>query len=155
MTLGTARTIIREEGKRLTVYLDTEEHPTVGIGHKVVPTDQLQRGDTITEERCDKLFQADFKRAQSDATAIAYHAALGRQSPLVYHTLTCMVFQMGYLGVFSFSKMLAAMRRHDYALAANEMLSSRWARQTPARAQRLTDGICGFAKQVERRRVVW
>jgi lysozyme len=48
-----------------------------------------------------------------------------------------MVFQMGASGVSKFRKMLAALDKKDYDLAATEMLDSRWHEQTPKRAQRL------------------
>ena len=59
----------------------------------------------------------------------------------VLDVLTEMSFQMGFHGVLNFKKMLAALDADDYALAADEMLDSRWAKQTPGRAQEMSDII--------------
>ena len=48
-----------------------------------------------------------------------------------------MCFQLGENGVRGFTKMLAAVRAADYETAADGMLESAWARQTPERAQEL------------------
>jgi lysozyme len=48
-----------------------------------------------------------------------------------------MAFQMGFGGLSLFRKMLAAIEAEDFSTAADEMLSSLWARQTPGRAEQL------------------
>ena len=50
-----------------------------------------------------------------------------------------MAYQMGVGGVLRFRKMLDALEAGDFEHAADEMLDSRWARQTPKRAQELAD----------------
>ena len=62
----------------------------------------------------------------------------------VLDVLTEMSFQMGFHGVLNFKKMLAALTDKNYALAADEMLDSRWAKQTPGRAQEMSDIIRGL-----------
>ena len=39
-----------DEGERLDVYNDHLDQPTVGIGHLVLPTDNLALGDNISPE---------------------------------------------------------------------------------------------------------
>ena len=56
-----------------------------------------------------------------------------------------MSYQMGVRGVNNFRNMWAALQAEDYERAAAEMLDSRWARQTPGRAQSLSDIIRGLA----------
>ena len=48
-----------------------------------------------------------------------------------------MAFQMGTAGLVGFKNTLAMIERGDYAGAAQGMLNSRWAQQTPARAHRM------------------
>ena len=48
-----------------------------------------------------------------------------------------MAYQMGVPRVMGFKRMLAALERKDWQRAADEALDSRWAEQTPARAQRV------------------
>lgn len=50
-----------------------------------------------------------------------------------------MAFQLGIFGLKKFSNMLGALRSTDYKRAADEMLDSLWAKQTPRRAQELSD----------------
>ena len=44
------------EGRRNDVYLDTLNKPTVGIGHLVVPGDNLEVGDVITDAQVSAFF---------------------------------------------------------------------------------------------------
>ena len=52
-----------------------------------------------------------------------------------------MSYQMGVKGMLKFSNMIDAIERLDYETAANELLDSKYARQTPARAKRNADII--------------
>jgi lysozyme len=51
--------------------------------------------------------------------------------------LVDMSFQMGVDGVLGFHDTLKALDAKDFALAAQHMLASKWAKQTPSRAQQL------------------
>ena len=48
-----------------------------------------------------------------------------------------MVFQLGKRGVSRFAKMWEALGNQDYDEAANQMLDSRWHKQTKSRAESL------------------
>ena len=50
-----------------------------------------------------------------------------------------MVFQLGIGGVSKFKNMWKALEKEDYYTASQEMLDSRWARQTPKRAEDLSN----------------
>lgn len=60
-------------------------------------------------------------------------------SPVRKIVLQAMAFQMGINGLASFKNMLEAAQRFDYNRAAEEMLNSRWAQQTPERAKRMAE----------------
>lgn len=127
--------IKEHEGCLLIPYKDTLGYETIGYGHKRQKTDpEAWYIDGITQEQAEQIFEADFHIALFNADRII--------SPLdhpkeVFEVLVEMVFQMGYYGVMSFKKMIAALRRHDYKTAAKEMLDSKWATQTPGRAKTL------------------
>ena len=67
--------IAADEGKILHCYMCSENHKTVGIGHKVLPDDpeanlpvhgaydDVSEEESITEERCYELFQNDIQLA--------------------------------------------------------------------------------------------
>ena len=59
--------------------------------------------------------------------------------PEVQGVLIEMVFQIGFSGVMKFRKMIANMQEKNWKAAAEEMLDSLWAKQTPSRANRLAD----------------
>ena len=50
-----------------------------------------------------------------------------------------MCFQMGFAGFCKFKKAIAHMKDINWKDAATEMLDSKWAKQTPSRANRLAD----------------
>ena len=66
---------------------------------------------------------------------------LRQRPPVVLEVITEMAYQMGYLGTQKFTKMWAGIYSEDYVTAAIEMLDSRWANQTPERANELADLI--------------
>jgi GH24 family phage-related lysozyme (muramidase) len=51
--------ILKHEGKRYDVYDDGLGNLTVGIGHKVLPGDNLNAGDVISEDRVQALYLND------------------------------------------------------------------------------------------------
>lgn len=50
--------------------------------------------------------------------------------------LTDMIFQMGFAGVMNFKDMLGAINRKEYSQAAYDLKNSKYAKQTPKRADR-------------------
>jgi lysozyme len=50
-----------------------------------------------------------------------------------------MAFQMGVTGLMGFKNTLALVEQGKYQDAAENMLKSKWAQQTPARAQRISN----------------
>jgi lysozyme len=55
----------------------------------------------------------------------------------ILDVLTEMAFQMGWTGLHKFVKMFEAINNNDLELASREMLDSKWAKQTPGRANGL------------------
>jgi lysozyme len=50
-----------------------------------------------------------------------------------------MCYQMGISGVSKFKKTLLYLENREFKMASKEMLDSRWARQTPNRANKLSN----------------
>jgi lysozyme len=55
----------------------------------------------------------------------------------IQQCLVNMAYQLGTNGLLSFRKMMAALENGNYQQAAIEALDSRWAQQTPNRANRI------------------
>ena len=127
-----SRNIEREESWRARPYYDTKDLATIGYGFLVDPR---RPGRPMPREVGDlwlAFILADIVH-ELDA-AIPWWKGLSepRQSVLVE-----MAYQLGVPGLLGFRRALAAMQVGAWAVAAREMLDSKWAREdSPARAQR-------------------
>ena len=123
-------TLVEDEGLRLKPYSCTEGKITIGIGRNLD-----DRG--ITEAEAYYLCDNDLKEAipaASDLILDFDNLSDNRKIALV-----SMVFQMGAHGASKFKNMILAIDVGDFDQAANEMLDSRWAKQTPERANKLSN----------------
>lgn len=126
----------RSEGWRSRPYLCPLGYPTVGWGFRIGPqgADIKQYQFTLPQAVGDLWLRELVEQvAQRIAPQLA-GISEPRQAVLV-----CMAYQMGVDGLLAFKKMLAATAMGDYDTAADEMLNSRWARQTPNRARRMAE----------------
>jgi lysozyme len=124
-----------DEDVVLTVYLDSEGNPTVGIGHLVRPEDHLRLGDTITLERCYRLFAQDLSLAVWQCERHIY--GFSRMPDTIQEVLANMMFNLGPVRLGGFRRMTGAAIIHDWTWMADEMQDSLWYTQVGARAQRL------------------
>lgn len=123
-------TIKSDEGLRLMPYKCSEGFLTIGYGRNIE-----QNG--IREDEAEYMLVNDIKTAEESAKSLVNSfEGLSDARKIV---LVSMVFQMGYTGVSKFKNMIAAINKKDFGRAASEMLNSRWANQTPARAKRLSE----------------
>ena len=128
--------IKKHEGFVPKIYRDSLGYATIGYGHLVLPTDHFEDGVEYSKEELNEVFEKDFENAQTNANKL-----IG-DIPLVYQAkeVICeMVFQLGIGGVSKFKNMWKALEKEDYYTASQEMLDSRWARQTPKRAEDLSN----------------
>lgn len=145
--------ISSDEGKVLHKYLCSEGHPTIGIGHKVLPEldaeevllvygaydKDVPKEQKISEGRCYELFQEDVQVAIGGCQKI-----YGNWEDLpqeMQHVLVNMCFQLGQGGLSNFKNFKSAVEDKNWTLAAVEMMDSRWASQTPERAIRLSKRV--------------
>ena len=128
--------IKEHEGFRDQVYKDSLGFATIGYGHLVLPTDPYEEGVTYNKEDLEKVFDGDFDTACSNANQLIKDLPLHHQAKCV---LIEMVFQLGIGGVSKFKNMWKALGKGDYQTASEEMLDSRWAKQTPKRATDLSN----------------
>ena len=127
-------TIMADEGLRLTPYHCSEGFLTIGIGRNL-------DAKGITKEEAIYLAQNDIKEAENKAVSIVKDFySLNDNRKIV---LVSMAFQMGATGLSKFKKMIEAIDNRDFDRASIEMLNSRWAKQTPARAKRLSNLMKG------------
>jgi lysozyme len=129
----------RDEGEKLSAYQDHLGFWTIGIGRLI----DSRRGGGISTDESTMLLRNDIARIRVELLQRLpwfVHLDPARQGVLMN-----MAFQMGINGVMAFQQMLAKVQGGDYAAAADQMLQSKWATQTPERANRLAkqmrDGV--------------
>ena len=124
--------LTRDEGRKSTVYQDHLGFWTVGVGRLV---DARKPGAGLRPDEIDYLLRNDINdRIEALTRAIPWFQDLDDVRKGV---LLNMAFQMGTVGLLNFKNTLRMIERGDYDGAAVGMLASKWATQTPERAQRL------------------
>ena len=124
--------IKEHEGFREKVYKCTEGFDTIGYGFAVK---DLVLDKDIAEEILLRKVESLISRVRKKFNW------LDTVPPAVQGVLVEMSYQMGLSGVSKFKKALHAMQMFQWNVAADELLDSRWAKQTPNRAQELSDII--------------
>jgi lysozyme len=128
--------LLREEGAESCAYQDSLGFWTIGVGRLI----DSRKGGGLSNDEINYLLDNDIKaKTREVLLALPWMPRLSdpRQAVLIG-----MAFQMGIGGLLKFKRTLGSIEDGQYGEAAVEMLDSAWAKQTPARAQRL-------AKQME------
>lgn len=123
-----------DEGEKFTVYQDHLGYWTIGVGRLVDPR---KPGAGLRPEEVSFLLANDI-----DDRINALHKRLPWFQNLDdarRGVLLNMSFQLGVDGVLGFKNTLALVEQGKYENAAHAMLQSKWAQQTPKRAQRLSE----------------
>ncbi len=137
-TSTTIREILKyHEGFRSEPYIDTEGFLTIGYGHKVVRNQDASghlAPRPITKMEASDLLVEDVDKALTGAYKLLREQEIYDYDKRITIAITLMCFQLGINGTRKFRKMFSALRHRDTFKAAKEMLDSRWAAQTPRRA---------------------
>ena len=128
--------IKQHEGFRRTVYLDSLGKRTVGYGHLCVE-DFWEDDKEYSKEFLDEIFEQDFQNAADQCQDFCNENDLEITDKAI-EVLIEMIFQLGIGNVNKFRRMIAALQDKNYEVASLEMLDSKWADQTPARAEELS-----------------
>jgi len=123
----------RDEGEVLTAYPDHLGYLTIGVGRLI----DKRKGGGITAEESAYLLSNDIDKREAELLRRAPWMA--NLDAARFGALLNMAFQMGVDGLLGFKNTLAMVKAGDYAGAAAGMLDSTWAKQTPARAKRISD----------------
>ena len=129
--------IKHHEGYRNKVYLDTLGKRTVGVGHLCV--EDFWEDDKEYEEKfLMTILEHDLQTAIKGAKDLMSENGCMDMDEVAEEIIIEMIFQLGKTGVSKFRNMWKALSSLDYSTAASEMLDSRWAKQTPNRAQSMS-----------------
>lgn len=122
-----------DEGERLTAYQDHLGYWTIGVGRLI----DARKGGGISRAESALLLQHDIERVErAIRRALPWADALDDAR---FGVMVNMGFQLGVAGLLGFAQTLASIKAGEYSHAADRMLASRWASQTPARATRLAE----------------
>ncbi len=127
--------IKEHEGFRNTIYKDSLGFATIGYGHLVKEDDPFVEGHTYSQKLLNDYFELDFTNAVVGAEKLLGNQDMNYKAKCV---IIEMVFQLGMTGVSKFKNTLKAVKEEDWDTAADEMLDSVWAEQTPERANELS-----------------
>lgn len=119
-----------DEGLRLKPYRCTAGKLTIGYGRNL---DNVG----ISEGEAEHLLENDVARLRYFLDKRFPWSRTLPEAPK--RALENMTFQLGFSGISGFKKMLYHLQRGSWSEAADEALNSRWAKQTPSRAKRVTD----------------
>ena len=128
--------IKESEGFRSTVYKCTAGHDTIGYGFAI-------KDLHLTKDDCDMILErkiADLKIRVNNKFPF-----LADLPEAVQDVVIECCYQLGVSGFSNFKKTIEYLMQKDFENAAIEMLDSRWAKQTPNRAKKLSD-IVKYAK---------
>ena len=129
--------LIDHEGNIPHAYQDHLGYWTIGVGRLI----DERRGGGLSDAEIDYLLENDIDRILEQLEhTIPYWFDLPDN---VQIALASMAFQMGIAGLFGFRRMFAAIEREDWAEAKREALNSKWANQTPARANEIAELLHG------------
>jgi lysozyme len=128
--------IKEHEGYRDTVYSDSLGFDTIGYGHLVLPTDNFVEGVAYDKETLEEVFDNDFKIAVDSARDLLRDI---EHNYIIFGVLVEMCFQLGKPKVSKFNKMFIALKEKNLDKASDEMINSRWHKQTPKRCESLAN----------------
>jgi len=130
-----------EEGFNTHPYLCSEGYVTIGYGTKLHNHKDMNPKDfclVVNEESAMALLKVEVNHIVNRLVAGPYSATFRDLDTVRKDILISMAYQMGTNGLYGFKNMWIALAERDYLRAAEEMLDSRWAVQTPNRANRHT-----------------
>jgi lysozyme len=123
----------RDEGEVLHAYQDSLGYWTIGIGILI----DKRKGGGLRPEESVFVFENRLRLVNEELDKrIPW---IGKLDPVRRGVLINMAFQMGVGGLLGFENTLAMIEKGDYQGASKGMLNSLWAKQTRARAQRLSN----------------
>jgi lysozyme len=129
-----SRQLRGDEDERPCVYKDSLGFWTIGVGRLV---DERKPGSGLSPDEITYLLNNDIDdRAEAVAKALPWFQSLdeARQGVLLN-----MAFQLGTEGLLKFERTLGLIEARQYEAAADAMLRSLWATQTPKRAKRMAE----------------
>jgi len=112
--------LIEEEGVRYTVYRDVAGYPTVGVGHLILPEDDLQVGDRVDEAQVLRFLEHDLAKAEQGVRLLVGDLPLHQHE---FDALLDLVYNVGFGNVSESEspRLNTAIESRDYEAIAAEL----------------------------------
>ena len=131
-----------------TAYGMATDDPDYDDGPALLP-DNVNNVDNPT---VNQIFNDDIETAVEDSLAFLGSESLWNDlTDIRREVIAQMAFQMGRPHLNGFTQFLQALNEGNWGRAADEMLDSTWATQTPRRAHRMADGMRNNSRETWRR----
>jgi len=127
----------KEEGFRAKPYFCSENFPTIGYGEKIgdkyEPLPNIETTEPVAYKKMLSTCASNEKTLLNnpDLYRCYFHLNDNRKAVML-----SIVYQIGIYGLLKFKKLIPALQNASYEKAANEILDSLAARQTPDRWKR-------------------
>lgn len=121
--------IKKHEGLRLKPYKCTAGKLTIGYGRNL-------EDNGISEYESEVMLANDIQKCYALCVKLSFWNKLNEIRQAV---ILDMCYNLGFTRLQGFKKMLKALERQDYKVAAKEMLDSNWASQVKTRATELSN----------------
>lgn len=140
------------EGKKKTVYKDTEGNNSIAIGfnleeagnrdyllkkHGLTYDDVVNKGVELNENQIRDLYNYSMSNAYEDAKL--FDPKFDSRPHNVRVAILDLSFNLGRDKLFTFKKMRKALENNDYEAAAAEMQDSKWFNQVKTRGPRMVN----------------
>ena len=112
-------------------YKDHLGYDTIGYG-TLLP---------LTEKECEILLKHRLTQFVGQVKSSLYYLDIREEAWFILYE---MAYQIGLGGLLKFKNMIKCLEEKDYIGASEEMVSSKWAKQTPNRANRLSNRMKGL-----------
>ena len=131
------KSIKKNEGYRARVYKCSEGYDTIGYGFAI-------KDLKLTKDVCDIILEQKLEKINN---ILENRFCWYPTTPIAIQDVVIeMVYQLGYTGFTKFKKTIYYIETEQYTEAADEMLDSLWARQTPNRAKELSEKVRSYEK---------
>ena len=132
VSLELLSSIRKHEGFRSKVYKCSEGFDTIGYGFAI-------KDLVLDEDICNIILQRKLEALiRSIEFKFSWYADLPN---VVKDSVIECCYQLGLSGFGKFKKTIEHLKNEEWELAADEMLDSKWAKQTPNRAKALSDRV--------------
>jgi len=130
------------EGLKHEIYLCSMSHKTFGIGHLITKSDPeygQEVGEKVSPERVKEAFSHDIVVCLEDCRAVFEDFDMMPET--AQRCFANMIFQLGRPTFLKFKRSIELAKLSRWKECSKEILDSRWAKQTPNRAQRISERL--------------